>query len=231
MMADLKIVLVDDHQIIQESVRIMLADTEGIAWIRCAGNGEEALDQIKSLEPDVVITDISMPKMNGIELTEEICRISPETRVLILTMYTHYDFICRAIRAGALGVLSKQDTTREVLKEAISAMRNGKQYFSPEISHQVMRSVAGKVKSRKRNDGMQIPALTEREREILRLYVEGFSNQEIADRLSISIRTVETHKANIMQKFNFRSTVEMVKFALRNNLVSLEPDTLPDGNE
>jgi DNA-binding NarL/FixJ family response regulator len=223
-MEEVKILLVDDHQIIQESVKLMLSDAEGVAWTRCAGNGEDALKQVRCLMPDIVITDISMPKMNGIELTEEIRRISPETKVLILTMYTYDDFIYRAIRAGAHGVLSKQDTTREVLKEAVAALRQGKQYFSPGISSQVMKSVAGIAKGRKGTENLKIPDLTGREREILRLYVEGYTNQEIADRLSISIRTVETHKANIMLKYNFKSTVEMVKFALRNNLVHLDQE-------
>jgi DNA-binding NarL/FixJ family response regulator len=223
-MPDLKILLVDDHQIIQESVRIMLENAEGIAWTKCAGNGEEALEQVRCLKPDIVITDISMPKMNGIELTEEIRRISPDTKVLILTMYIYDDFIFRAIRAGASGVLSKQDTTREVLLEAVSSLRNDRQYFSPGISSQVMKSMAGIAKGKKRTESLKAPELTVREREILKLYVEGYTNQEIAGRLSISSRTVETHKANIMQKFNFKSTVEMVKFALRNNLVSLDQE-------
>ena len=160
--------------------------------------------------------------MNGIELTAEIARISPETRVLVLTMYTFEDFIYSVIRAGAKGVLSKQDTSREVLLEAVQRVSGDEVYFSPSISRIMMNSLVENTRNSSGNEPGRVPALTSREKEILRLYVEGFTNQEIADKLSISNRTVETHKSNIMQKFNFKSTVEMVKFAIRNNLVSLD---------
>jgi two-component system, NarL family, response regulator NreC len=216
------ILLVDDHQIITDGVQTMLSTATDLELIGSSFDGKTALHMVTCLKPDIVITDISMPGMNGIELTQEISRISPETRVLVLTMYTFEDFIYSVIRAGAKGVLSKQDTTREVLVEAVQRVSADEVYFSPSISRIMMNSLVENTRNTSGNEPARVPSLTSREKEILRLYVEGFTNQEIADKLSISNRTVETHKSNIMQKFNFKSTVEMVKYALRNNLVSLD---------
>lgn len=218
----ISILLVDDHRIITDGIRIMLSGSDDHELLGCAQNGEEALRLIRCHQPDIVITDISMPGMTGIELMEKIKQVSPDTRVLVLTMYTFEDFIYSAIRAGAKGVLSKQDTTREVLMDAIRKVFNDEVYFSPSVARIMLNSVVENARHIQSGEISKLPALTTREKEILRLYVEGFTNQEIAIRLNISIRTVETHKSNIMQKFNFKSTVEMVKFAIRNNLIPLD---------
>ena len=216
------LLLVDDHQIITDGIKIMLSGSDEHELLGCANNGEEALRLVRCYHPGIVITDISMPGMSGIELMEKINEISPDTRVLVLTMYTFEDFLYSAIRAGAKGVLAKQDTTREVLMEAITRVTNDEVYFSPSIARIMLNSVCENARHIQSRDLSKLPALTSREKEILRLYVEGFTNQEIASKLNISIRTVETHKSNIMQKFNFKTTVEMVKFAIRNNLIPLD---------
>ncbi|MBN1199379.1 MAG: response regulator transcription factor [Bacteroidales bacterium] len=218
-MNKIKVLLVDDHQIITNGIQVMLEKVEEIVWLGSTNDAEDALRLVKLMKPDILITDISMPKLTGIEITKLIKKEKLHTRVLILTMYTFEDFIFNAIQAGANGVLSKQDTTREVLLEAIHVVHQGNDYFSPSVSRQIMHVTAKNMRLQSTPDLAKIPALTLREKEILRLYVEGFTNHEIGEKLCISPRTVETHKNNIMQKFNFKSTVEMVKYALRNNLV------------
>jgi len=217
----IKVLLVDDHQIITNGIQVMLEGVTELEWLGSTNDAEEALRLVTILNPDILITDISMPKLNGIEITRLIRQKDLPTKVLILTMYTFEDFIFSALQAGANGVLSKQDTTKEVLVEAIRAIQSGKDYFSPSVSSLVMHTTAKKVRQYTTHDLAKVPALTQRETEILRLYVEGLTNHEIGEKLKISPRTVETHKNNIMQKFNFKSTVEMVKFALRNNLVTM----------
>lgn len=216
----IKVLLVDDHQIILDGVKTMLLDEEDIEFIGCASDGIKALQIIKSHAPDVVISDISMPDMTGIELTSKIVEMNGPSKVLILSMYTTDDYIYNAIKAGAKGILPKQDTNKEMLLEAIRTISEGEEYYSPNISRNLMKSYVSKIKNVNSADKSKNYSLTLREKEILKLYVEGFSNQEVADKLNISIRTVETHKNNIMQKFDFKSTVEMVKFALKNNIVS-----------
>ena len=220
-MEKIKILLVDDHQIILDGVKTMIFDEEDIDFVGCASNGKKALEIIKSQMPDVVISDISMPDMTGIELTAKINEMNINTKVLILSMYTTDDYIFNAIQAGAKGILPKQDTTKEMLMDAIRLIHSGSEYYAPSISKKLMNSYLSGIKKGNQSENSTKYSLTQREKEILKLYVEGFSNQEVANKLNISVRTVETHKNNIMQKFEFKSTVEMVKFALKNNLVSL----------
>lgn len=216
----IKVLLVDDHQIILYGVKTMLNDEEDIDFIGCASNGVKALEIIKTSLPDVVITDISMPDMTGIELTAIITESNIPVNVLILSMYTSEDYICNAIKAGAKGILPKQDTNKDMLLNAIRTIYAGEEYYAPSVSKNLLKSYISNVK-KINSDKAKKYSLTTREKEILKLYVEGFSNQEVAEKLNISIRTVETHKNNIMQKFEFKSTVEMVKFALKNNIVTI----------
>jgi DNA-binding NarL/FixJ family response regulator len=217
----IKVLLVDDHQIILDGVKTMIIDEADIVFLGCASTGKKAFEMVKQYFPDLVISDISMPDMTGIELTEKIMELNIDTKVLILSMYTTDDYIYNAIKAGAKGILPKQDTNKEMLLEAIRAIYSGEEYYAPSISKNLMKSYLTSVKKGNITDNTKKYTLTQREKEILKLYVEGFSNQEVADKLNISIRTVETHKNNIMQKFEFKSTVEMVKFALKNNLIIL----------
>ena len=220
-MKKIKVLLVDDHQIILDGVKNMLAGEDDVEFVGCASSGAKALQMIRAELPDVVVSDISMPDMTGIELTRMILEEGLKSAVLILSMYTTDDYVHNAIRAGARGILPKQDTSREMLLEAIRTLNAGEDYFSPAISRNLLRMHLQAVKKSGNSEKITPQSLTQREKEILKLYVEGFSNSEVAARLNISIRTVETHKNNIMQKFEFKSTVEMVKFALKNNIVSL----------
>jgi len=219
-MKKIKVLLVDDHQIILEGVKTMLIDEDSIEFLGCASNGIDALQMIKQKSPDIVISDISMPDMTGIELTKKIIEQNIPSKVLILSMYTTDDYIYNSIKAGAKGILPKQDTNKEMLMEAIKTIFDGEEYYGSNISKNLMKSYVSKIKNVSSNEKLRNYTLTQREKEILKLYVEGFSNQEVAKKLNISIRTVETHKNNIMQKYDFKSTVELVKFALKNNIVS-----------
>ena len=218
-MSRTKILIVDDHQIVRDGIKRILTDENDIELIGSVGSGKEALDFIKCTQPDIVITDLSMPNMSGIELTEKIIKLYPEIKVLILSMFNNEEYIVSAIQAGAKGYLPKQDSTTEILLEAIRTIANGDEFYSPSISKIVMKSFINNVKSSNVSDVAKKHQLTSREKEILKLYVEGCTNNEIAEKLNLSVYTVKTHKNNIMQKYNFKSTVEMIKFALRNNIV------------
>lgn len=219
-MSKITFLLVDDHQIILDGVKLMLEGESDFNICGMAEDGRQALNLAKELLPDIIITDISMPHLNGIQLIEQIRKEKLSSKIIILSMYATEDYICSAIKAGANAYLTKQNTTKEELQSAIKAVLNNEEYFSPAVSKVIMKNYVEHAKKGGSPDVKSI-SLTNREKEILKLYAEGFSNQEIADKLSISNRTVDAHKNNIMQKFEFKSTVEMVKFAIRNNLVDL----------
>jgi len=217
-MRKIKVLIVDDHQIVREGMMHIIKDEDDIELMGSVGSGKEALDFIRGTQPDVLITDLSMPNMSGIELTVQITRLYPDIKVLILSMFSNEEYIVSAIQAGAHGYLTKQDSTTEIFLEAIRTLASGDEFYSRSISKIVLKSFVNKVKHANMSDVVKKQQLTSREKEILKLYVEGCTNSEIAEKLSLSIFTVKAHKSNIMQKYNFKSTVEMIKFALRNNL-------------
>ena len=218
----IKIIIVDDHQIIRDGLTNMLQDPEDIRICGSASDYQQAIDLCRQVNPDIVITDLSMPGRSGIELITKISEAFPEIRVLVLSMYLSEDYIFNALKAGASGYLPKQDTTKAELITAIHKIFNGEQYFSHGVAQIISRLYSQSTrKAPIPDDVLKSHTLTPREREILRLFAEGSSNQEISEKLNISVRTVETHKNNIMLKFNFKSTVDMVKFAIRNNLAEL----------
>lgn len=215
----IKVLLVDDHQIVRDGIKSILTDEQDILLAGSVCNAKEALTFIETNLPDVVIADLSMPNISGIELTEIITTKYTSVKVLILSMFNNEEYIVKAIQAGAKGYLPKQDSTTEILLEAIRTIHNGDDFFSPSISKIVMKSFVNNLKGSKSNKTSEKIQLTSREKEILKLYVEGFTNTEISDKLNLSIHTVKTHKNNIMQKYNFKSTVEMIKHAIKNKIV------------
>lgn len=218
-MSKTRILIVDDHQIVRDGIKRILTDEDDIELIGSVGSGKEALDFIRCNQPDIVIADLSMPNMSGIELTERLTTMYPSVRVLILSMFNNEEYIVSAIQAGAKGYLPKQDSTTEILLEAIRTIASGDEFYSPSISKIVLKSFITNAKNTSIGDVAKKHQLTSREKEILKLYVEGCTNSEIAEKLNLSVYTVKTHKNNIMQKYSFKSTVEMIKFALRNNIV------------
>ncbi len=218
----IKIILVEDHQIVRDGIKALLAEGPDIEIIGEAQNFAELRDILKIKLPDIIIMDISLPETSGIEITTYITEKYQGTKVLILSMYTEEDFIFNAIKAGAKGYLPK-NTTRKELLDAISTINNGGEFYSETISGIILKSYVNKAKSAD-NKNVKInkeDLLTHREIEILKHYAEGYSNQEIADKLFISIRTVESHKNHIMQKLELKSTVDLIKFAIKNKIVEI----------
>lgn len=218
-MNKIKVLLVDDHQIVRDGLKKILAEEKDFDIIASLNDGLEVLSFLKKNKVDIVVADLSMPDMSGIELTEKITTDFPDVKVLILSMYTNEDYIFNAIKAGAKGYLPKHDSTSEVLIQAIYTVAGGEEFYSPSISKIVLKRYIENAKNSGFSDISKKIQLTLREKQILKLYVEGHTNNEIAHTLNISTHTVKTHKNNIMLKYNFKSTVEMIKFALRNKIV------------
>jgi two-component system response regulator DegU len=220
-MKNIKVVLVDDHIIVRDGIKSTLRGEKNIKVIGEASNGIEALDRVKKLSPDVVIIDITMPEMNGIEATSIITKKYPDTRSLVLSMHDNEDYVLRSIEAGANGYLLK-DTGKEEFIKAINAVARGEKYFSTSVSNILATGYLQKIKSRETGfteSDSEFGGLTKREKGVLKLIVDGQSNREIADKLSISIRTIETHRANIMKKLKVKNAIELIKVAMDEKIV------------
>ncbi|HAF31278.1 MAG TPA: DNA-binding response regulator [Bacteroidales bacterium] len=218
-MEKIKIVLVDDHRMFRDGVKSVLSDEANIELIGELGNGKDLYELLKSKKPDLIITDISMPDISGIEITRFVAENYPEIKVLVLSMHSNEEFITKALSAGANGYLPK-DTSMKELLEAINTISRGDNYFNKEISDTILKSIINKSKSS--IESARSESLTKREKEIVNHVVDGFTNKEIAEKLFISIRTVDSHKNNIMQKLKLKSSVELVKYAIKNKLTSLD---------
>ncbi|MEI7499350.1 MAG: response regulator transcription factor [Bacteroidota bacterium] len=219
-MSTIRIFLVDDHQLVRDGIKSLLMSSENIIILGEASTGKECFEKIAIEPPDILILDISLPDTSGIEITKRITADYPKIRVLILSMYTNEDFIFNSVKAGAKGYLPK-NTSREELLSAIVAIYEGEEFFADSISRIMLKSYVRKAKKEDiASQGDPIP-LTPREIEILKLFAEGSINKEISDKLDISIRTVETHKNHIMKKLELKSTVELIKYAIRNKIVEI----------
>jgi DNA-binding NarL/FixJ family response regulator len=207
-MTDYRVILADDHTLFRSGVKRILEEVPGIKIMGEAADGLQLLTLLKEMTPDLVILDISMPKMRGLEAIQEIKASYPQVQVLILTMHKNAEYLSYALGAGAAGFLLKQDADPELM-EAITAIRQGKTYLSPAISE-----VVPELIRRRKPDGTPRDLLTHREREILKLLVEGKSSREIGEVLYISLRTVQNHRANIMKKLKVRGITDLVKYAV-----------------
>jgi DNA-binding NarL/FixJ family response regulator len=217
------IFLVDDHQIVRDGIKALLQDAPEIAISGEAANGKELLERIASSDTDIVLMDISIPDISGIELTKQICINHPQIKVLILSMYIQEDFIVNAIASGAKGYLPKNTTRHELLK-AINKIYEGCEYYSDTISKIILENYISNVRKTKEPETIkdkEDDVLSLREKQILQMVVEGHTNHEIAEKLFISIRTVESHKNHIMQKLEIKSIVELIKYAIRNNIANI----------
>ena len=219
-MSKIKVALVDDHQIVRDGIRSLLSGIEDIEVIIEASDAKCILEKLKVIKPDVMIVDISLPEISGIELTKIVTNEYPSIKIVVLSMYTNQEFIFNAIKAGAKGYLPKT-ITREELLEAIREVYMGNEYFSKDVSSIILKSYLKQVKDPERFDSLKEEKLTNRELEILRFVAEGYSNLLIADKLFISVRTVESHKNHIMQKLELTTTVDLVKYALKNKIIDL----------
>ncbi|HYC35259.1 MAG TPA: response regulator transcription factor [Usitatibacter sp.] len=214
-----RILLADDHAMILAALRMMIQRIEGVEVVAEAHNGRDAVARARELRPDLVIMDISMSELNGIEAAALIKAESPETRVLILSSHASEDYVRRAIRAGVDGYLLKGSPPEE-LAIAIRAAAEGNSYLSPSISRLVM---AGMARAGVASES-QLDALTGRQREILQMIAEGKSTKEIAFGLEVSVKTVETHRAAIMDRLDIHDVAGLVVFAVRNGLIDMDDD-------
>lgn len=219
-MNKIKIILVDDHQLVRDGIKSLISDSFGIDIIGEASNSVELFKLLHHSNPDVILMDISLPIMSGIEITKILRKDYPKIKVLMLSMYTSEDFIFNGLKAGINGYLPK-NTTRDELLLAIEEVHNGNEYFSKSISNIILKSFVNSAKYGNNANDDKMSVLTKRETEILKLVVEGVSNQHIADQLFISIRTVETHKTSIMKKLELNNTIDLVKFAIKNKIIEL----------
>jgi DNA-binding NarL/FixJ family response regulator len=208
------ILLVDDHAVVRDGLRALLEDGQELQIIGVAGNGREAVVEAQRLRPDVVIMDIAMPELDGVEATRRIVEKCPDTRVLVLSMYLSAEHIHRALQAGAQGYVLKESAGDEVV-EAIRALRAGKRYLSHRITETMIDDYLREGSSLSPLDSLSL-----RERDVLQLVVEGCTNVAIAQKLSLSPKTVETYRARIMRKLKVRDTVELVKFAMRHGIIA-----------
>jgi DNA-binding NarL/FixJ family response regulator len=214
---NIKIILVDDHDIVRDGIKSLLAGVAQISIIGEANSAVQLFSMLKILQPDVILLDINLPGKSGIEVTRELTKTYPNIAILILSMYNTEDYVFNAIRAGALGYLPKS-TTKQELVEAIISVSKGKEYFSHQISNIILKSF---VRQAKNHDEKKEAKLSQRESEILKLFAEGTSNAAIAEKLFISVRTVESHKNHIMQKLELKSTIDLIKFAIRNQIIEI----------
>ncbi len=211
--------LADDHRAVREGFRLLLETQPDIKVVGEAGNGRDAVRQVASLKPDIVLMDIAMPELNGIDATRQICENHPSTRVIILSMYSTTQHIFRALKAGARGYILKESAGDDVIK-AVRAVRAGQVFLCSEISEAV---VSDYIRNREiaEADG-PLASLSEREREILQLVVEGKSSAKIAEILFLSVKTVETYRSHLMQKLGISDLPSLVKFAIQHGLTSPE---------
>lgn len=213
----IKLILVDDHLIVRDGIKALLEGEARFEIIGEADSGSHFFSLIKTHKPDIVLLDINLPDISGIEITKKLASAYPDIKVVVLSMYNAEDYIFNAVKAGAKAYLPKTTNRRE-LQEAVIAVYRGEEYFSQAISNVILRSF---IRQAKNEDSRKGNTLTTRETEILKLFAEGLSNTEIADQLFISVRTVESHKNHIMQKLELKSTVDLIKFAIRNNIIEI----------
>jgi len=215
----IKIFLADDHAVVRDGLRALLEAHPNLEVVGDAANGQDAVDQVTGLRPDVVILDIAMPELNGIEATRKIIEACPDTQVIILSMHSTSEHVFRALQAGARAFLLKESAGQEVVN-AIEVVYAGQRYLNPKISNQLIDDYLRQRES----DVMASPLarLSPREREILQLVAEGKSSAEIAQILFLSPKTVETYRSRLMKKLGLQDLAGLVKFAIQHELISLE---------
>jgi len=212
-----RIVIADDHEIVRRGLRSLLEAVAGWEVAAEASSGREALEKVQELHPNVAILDVGMPVMNGLEATRNIVKASPQTQVLILTMHETEQMVRDVLDAGARGYVLKSDAGRDLVS-AVEALLQHRTFFSPRVSDMLLAAYL-QGGERPLSGAAQRNRLTAREREIVQLLAEGKSNKEVAATLNISVKTAETHRTNIMNKLDLHSISELVRYAVRNNIV------------
>lgn len=217
-MSSIKILLAEDHTILRKGLCSLLENEYGIEVVGEAGNGREAIEKTELLHPDVLVLDISLPLLNGIEVTRQLKKKFPDLKILILTMHASDEFVFEVLNAGAKGYVIKKAAPGELVS-AIQAVFRGQSYFSPEISKMLLDRVT--ATGPMQDELITYKILTEREREIMQLVAEGHSSREISEMLFISIKTVENHRANMMEKLGLHNLAELIKYAINKGIIQL----------
>jgi len=215
-MNSIRILLADDHDVVRKGLRYILQRQEGTDVIGEVRDGREAVRLAEKLQPDLVIMDIAMPLLSGIEATAQIVKSSPKIKVIMLSMHSDETYLVRILTAGAKGYLLKESTESDLIP-AVKAVLQGKPYFSAQIAQTLLEDYMRQLQQRGLNDSYDL--LTDREREVLQLLAEGKSNKEVATLLNLSVYTIETHRTNLMQKLNLHNTAELVLYAVRKKLI------------
>ncbi len=215
-MSNIRVLMAEDHTIVRKGLISLLKDEMGIEVVGEAENGREAINKVEELMPDIVVMDISMPLLNGLDATRQIKKRFPDVIVLILTMHIDDAYILEVMQAGASGYIIKKAVPTELVS-AIQAVYHGDIYLSPKVSKKVIQEYLKQASAGKEKIA---PQLTDREREVVQLIAEGNSNRKIGESLFISVKTVESHRAKIMEKHNLHSTADITRYAIRKGIVS-----------
>ena len=216
-MKPIRILLADDHTVVRKGLRLLLENHPGFEVIADAATGREAVLLAQQHTPDVVVMDVAMPILNGIEAARQISARQPHTSIVFLSMHSDESYVLRALKAGARAYLLK-DSAEYDLIQAVQAVTEGKAFFSPAISKMLVEDYMRQMQERHVEDSYEL--LTTREREILQLLAEGKNNKEVANLLNLSLYTVETHRSNIFQKLNLHSGAELILYAIRKGVIS-----------
>lgn len=218
---DIRLLIADDHTIVRQGLKKLLEEETGMEVVGEAVDGREALAKAMDLMPDIVLMDLSMPGLHGLEATRQLTKRLPKTRVVILSMHKNEQYVLQALQAGASGYILKDSASEEVAT-AIRSVSRGDSYLSPSISRVVIEDYLRLSSPGGGGAKSLYETLTVREREIFQLLAEGLKNQEIADRLHVSVKTVETHRAHIMEKLNLNNIAELVKYSIEIGIVQLD---------
>lgn len=216
----MKLLIVDDHPLFREGLKTIIAASTGYTVVGEAGNGKDGLKMIRNLQPDIVLVDISMPNMNGIQFIREAEKIIEKSRFIIISMHSEADYIVEAFHAGASGYMVKESAASQLMK-CLDSVSEGEIFLDSSLSREVVfRLLNNRGQNRSQRDPYS--TLTAREQEVLRLLAEGFTTREIAQQLYISPKTVENHRANLMKKLKLGSPVELIRYAARIGLIDLD---------
>lgn len=218
-MPKIRVLLVDDHTILRDGIKALLSLYDDIEVVGEAGDGREGIDRVHALRPDVVLMDMAMPGLGGLEATIEIRKANPDSKVLILTQHGNKEYIFPVLKAGASGYVLKKAAGTDLVT-AIRAVNRGESFLDPTVAKMLLEGYV--IKGSEHDEAQEYDRLSDRERQVLKLVAEGHSNKEIADLLCLSIKTVMGHRANVMEKLEIHNRTELIRYAIRKGLIEVE---------